>query len=87
MESWISHTVVFTCTFLTVLHGLYSILSPTELMDFLVEISSPHSVRNGDTSDGILMKVHLSQKSIIELVSCNLPPLFSIVVCFHCEYH
>ena len=41
----------------------------------MVGISSPNSVRNGDTADGMnrgLVKIHLTQKSIVELVSC--PP-------------
>jgi hypothetical protein len=49
---------------------LSSIFTPTELLEHMVGISSPNSVRNGDTADGMnrgLVKIRLTQKSIVEL--------------------
>ena len=56
---------------------LSSIFAPTELLDHIVGISSPNSVRNGDTADGMncgLVKIRLTHKSIVELVNCS-PPM------------
>ena len=60
------------CVFVSsVSKGLHSIYAPNDLLDVLVEVSSPNAVRNQDISgmECRLMKVRLAHKSLFDLVS------------------